>query len=186
LAQTVVPRWVGSCTARSRLIAGMRSTKVTSVCQLLALPWVESIGRTAFSLPRTVGCGSVGVPSRTGELVLGRVVEVTLAGEEDDLVRQQGAADLGHGRGRYVAAEFDAADAGADRFGDLRDGDVVVAGVKRRAQLGGTAFGDGHDDSSRGLGLRAPIGDDPVVGRVERRVLEAGGQLVRRWAGTVR
>ena len=32
--------------ARSTLIAGIRSTNVTSVCQLLALPRSESIGKT--------------------------------------------------------------------------------------------------------------------------------------------
>jgi len=46
-AHTVVPPYGGRFTARSTLIAGMRSTKVTSVCQEFALLSSEAIGRTA-------------------------------------------------------------------------------------------------------------------------------------------
>ena len=99
LAQTVVPPWVGSWTGRRRLTAGIRSTKVTSVCQLLALPCVESIGSTALALPANRGVRRSRGAEQAGELVLGRVVEVVLTGEEDDLVLEQGAADLGDGSG---------------------------------------------------------------------------------------
>ncbi len=47
-------RALGSVIARSTLIAGIRSTNVTSVCQLLDLPCSASMGSTPSS-PATVG-----------------------------------------------------------------------------------------------------------------------------------
>jgi hypothetical protein len=64
LAQLVVPPYGGIVTPRRMLIAGTRSTNVTSVCQLLAaIPWVAARLST-WALPvLTVGWAVVRVPS---------------------------------------------------------------------------------------------------------------------------
>ena len=112
--------------ARSTLIAGTRSTKVTSVCQLLALPCSESIGRIAFPSPATVGCGLVTGPEQLGERELVGVRGVLLVAQEDDLVPQQRGAQLGQRVRVEVAAGPDAADDGADDAADLGYLDVPV------------------------------------------------------------
>ena len=76
-----------------------------------------------------------------GERGLAGVVEVVLAAEEDDLVRQQRRADVRHGARVEVAAEADPLDDGADAAADLVDVDLG-----RVAGLG--VEGDGHAISS--------------------------------------
>ena len=62
-AHVVVPPYAGQRHRPQQQIAGMRSTKVTSVCQLLALPWSELIGSTRLVAAHRRVRG-VGVPSR--------------------------------------------------------------------------------------------------------------------------
>jgi len=58
------------------------------------------------------------------------VVVERLAAEKDDEVLRPGASNLGEGRAVDRAADVDAADLGAERAGDRRDGDaVIVVGV---------------------------------------------------------
>ena len=64
MAQTVLPPYGGSATARSTLMAGTRSTKVTSVCQALAaMPLSAVTLKTRAEPVFTVGWAVVSGPN---------------------------------------------------------------------------------------------------------------------------
>jgi len=99
-----------------------------------------------------IGLGIAGVLLRRNAILVLVAIELILAGEEDHLVLQQGAADLRHGSGIEIATESNTADPGTDRLGHLVHGDrgVVVAGQVESGVLGGWAvLGDGHEWSFR-------------------------------------
>lgn len=70
LAQTVVPPYGGMTTPRSTLNAGIRSTKVTSVCQLLAAIPLVALRLSTLALPvLTVGWAAVVSPSSSAKAI---------------------------------------------------------------------------------------------------------------------
>ena len=111
--------------ARSTLMAGTRSTNVTSVCQLLALPCSASMGSTAPPSPATVGRPGEGAQQPCEGPLVG-VGRVLLVAQEDDLVPEQRGPQPGHGGEADVTADPDAADDGTDHPAHLGDADVLV------------------------------------------------------------
>ena len=120
--------------ARSRLIAGGRSTNVTSVCQLFALPCSESIGRIARPSPDTVGCGLVVGPSSRANASWPSSVAWNWSRRKTTLCASS-AARSSRDRGRgHVAADPQAADDRAERAAGLGDRDVLVPAGAGRAR----------------------------------------------------
>ena len=125
-AHTVVPPYGGRVIARKMLIAGTRSTNVTSVCQLLALPCSESIRQDGLPVPAHGRMRPGHLAEPPGERQLLGVTRVLLVAQEHDPVREQGRPQLGDGVGWELAADLDPAHDRAERSADLGYLDMPV------------------------------------------------------------
>jgi len=112
-AHVVVPPYSGSVTARSSEAFGIRSTNVTSVCQLLALSYWESMGSTRSPRDVTVGCAVV-ASRGVGERELSVVVEMVTAARGESWRQSTGGQLPQHRETGATCARIDGVHLGGD------------------------------------------------------------------------
>ena len=101
------------------------------MCQLLALPRSESMGRTFAPCDFTVGWAVVGVPSRWANSYCESLSRWSCPAKEDHLVFEKCLPDEGNRRRVELPAESDSVDSGADMRAE--GGDSAASGVNGRS-----------------------------------------------------